>query len=174
FDWGVRSNLMQTDRNQSYYGQNSTYMIGELFRSLPYFGTYTEDGRYASTWVNAVNAQFNNPLVMVNEGLNRNVLSSLVGNAYFNLEILKGLKWNVTAGVNYLDNITRYFIPEVFVYNPKNGELVNRVGNSARSLTNSYGRQVLTTAYSTLTYNRTFGAHDLTLLAGASQEKFDD
>lgn len=175
FSWGIRSNILRTERNQSYYGSNSTNMIGELFRSMPYYGTYTADGRYASTWVNAVNAQFNNPLALVSEGLNRNNPNTIVGNAYFNLEILKGLKWNVTAGANYLDNLTEYFIPELFVYDPKSGVLKNRIGNSSRSLTNSYGRQLLTTVFSTLTYHKAFaGDHDLTVLGGVNQEKFND
>ena len=122
---------------------------------MPFDGTYTADGRYASTWVNAVNAQFNNPLAMVDNGLNRTTDNSVNGNAFFNLELIKGLKWNVTGGINYLDNLQERFIPELYVYDPKSGNLKNRMGNDSRSLSNLYSKSLLTTLYSTLTYNKT-------------------
>ena len=179
FDWGIHSNLINSVLNQSYYsgfGYNSTIgMLTELVRAMPFDGTYTADGRYASTWVNAVNAQFNNPLAMVDNGLNRTTNNSVNGNAFFNLELLKGLKWNVTGGINYLDNLQERFIPELYVYDPRSGDLKNRIGNDSRSLSNLYSKSLLTTFYSTLSYNKKIlRDHEITALVGFNREKYTD
>lgn len=174
FDWGVRTNLISNKRNKSYYIEG-TGVSRELMRALPFFGTYTADGKYASTWVNTVNTQFNNPLAILNEGLNQDKGNSAVGNVYFNFEILKGLKWNATGGVNYNDNFYERFIPELFAYDPKTGAVKNKIGNAPRSLTNTYSRSLLTTFYTTLTYTHTFHKdHDVTILGGFNQEKYTD
>jgi len=179
FDWGIHTNLINSSIDQSYYsgfGYNSSIgMLTELVRAMPFYGTYTPNGDYASTWVNAVNAQFNNPLAMVENGLNRTTNNSANGNVFFNLEIIKGLKWNVTGGVNYLDNMQERFIPELYVYDPKTEGLKNRIGNDSRSLNNLYSKSLLTTLYSTLTYNRTIATnHEITALVGFNREKYTD
>lgn len=175
FDWGIRSNFMNQTQHQSYYNGNTSGMLVELMRALPYYGTYTANGSYASTWVNAVNAQFNNPYAILNNGFNNNNGNSVVGNTYFNLDIIKGLKWNVTGGINYQDNLNQVFVPLLYVYNPKTELAVSQVGNSSRSLTDNWGKTLLTTLFSTLTYRKTFFTdHDLTIMGGYSQDRWNN
>lgn len=175
FDWGIRTSLGNRIQNQGFYNGGTTGWLRELMRAMPYFGTYTQDGSYASTWVPSKNNAFSNPLAIVNNGLNSNRGNTLIGNVFYNFEIVKGLKWNVTAGINYGDNSKELFTPELFVYNPETGALKNKIGNGQRSLTNEYSKSLLTTIYSTLTYNKIFQKnHSVTILGGYNQEKFND
>jgi TonB-linked SusC/RagA family outer membrane protein len=174
-DFGVNLNLIHQTQNQSWYNGNSNGMITEVMRALPMYGTYTSTGQYAGTWVNVINAQINNPYSMVNEGLNQGLGNIVQGSGFINVEPIKGLKWNMTGGVNYGDGQGMLFNPLVYVYNPLTGAQQNQVGNGppSRSLTNKYSNNLRTTLYSTLTYTKSIATnHDITALLGYNQEQY--
>lgn len=173
-DFGVNLNLIHQTQNQSWYG-GSNAMITEVMRALPMYGTYTSTGQYAGTWVNVINAQINNPYSMVDEGLNQGIGNVLQGSGFFNVEPIKGLKWNVTGGINYGDGQGTVFNPLIYVFNPLTGAQQNQVGNGppSRSLTDSYNNNLRTTIYSTLSYTKTIAKdHNITALAGYNQEQY--
>jgi TonB-linked SusC/RagA family outer membrane protein len=173
-DFGVNLNLIHKTQDQSWYG-GSNAMLGEVMRALPMYGTYTSSGQYAGTWVNVINAQINNPYAMVDEGLNRGIGNAMQGSGFFNVEPIKGLKWNVTGGLNYGDGQGEVFNPLIYVYNPLTGAQQNQVGNGplTRSLTDSYNNNMRTTLYSTLTYTKTLATdHNITALIGYNQEQY--
>jgi len=175
-DFGVNLNLLHWDQNQSWYNGGSNGMLSEVMRALPMYGTYTPTGQYAGTWVNVINAQVNNPYAMVDEGLNEGLYNTMQGSAFFNVEPLKGLKWNVTGGINYGDGQGQLFDPLIYVFNPLTGAQQSQVGNGSvtRSLTDSYSNNMRTTLYSTLTYTRTFARdHNITALLGYNQEQYN-
>ena len=176
-DFGVNLNLIHQTQNQSWYNGNSNAMLSEVMRALPMYGTYNSSGQYAGTWVNVINAQINNPYAMVDEGLNQNTGNVVQGSAFFNVELLKGLKWNVTGGLNYGDGQGELFDPLIYVYNPLTGAQQNQVGNGSitRSLTDKYNNNRRTTLYSTLTYTKTFATdHSITALLGYNQEQYTE
>ena len=174
-DFGINLNLIHQTQNQSWYNGSSSGMITEVMRALPMYGTYTSTGQYAGTWVNVINAQINNPYSMVDEGLNQGIGNVMQGSTFFNVEPVKGLKWNVTGGVNYGDGQGSVFDPLIYVFNPLTGAQQNQVGNGppSRSLTDSYSNNLRTTLYSTLSYTKTFATdHNITALVGYNQERY--
>ncbi len=174
-DFGINLNLLHWDQNQSWYNGGSNAMLTEVMRALPMYGTYTPNGQYAGTWVNVINAQVNNPYAMVDEGLNRGLYNTMQGSGFFNVEPIKGLIWNVTGGINYVDGQGQLFDPLVYVFNPLTEAQQSQVGNGSvtRSLTDSYNNNMRTTLYSTLTYTKTIAKdHNITALLGYNQEQY--
>jgi TonB-dependent starch-binding outer membrane protein SusC len=174
FKWGMDMSMMRDEMKQSWYG-GSQGMILELFRADPFYAAYTSNGQYGSTWVNAVNATFNNPYAMVKEGINSTAYDNLTGNIFGNYEIVKGLTWNVTGGVNYNPYFYKDFTPLIQVYNPLTLDPLSTMNNgNPASLTNTYYNSLELTFFSTLTYDRSFGQHAFKAMAGYEQETYAD
>ncbi|ULT29048.1 TonB-dependent receptor [Sphingobacterium sp. E70] len=139
---------------------------------MPYYGTYTSTGEYASTWVNSINAQFRNPLAMVNEGKNNSAYGNINTNVFLNYKLLEGLKFNVTAGINYSTNDNQLFVPKTLVYNPKTNTATSTMNASGPNASNSWDKTLYKTLFSSLTYNKTIAKdHDFTLAGIYSQEE---
>ncbi|MDR2272500.1 MAG: TonB-dependent receptor [Sphingobacterium sp.] len=169
-DIGVRSGIRYQDRKESFNGSGNLFT--ELYRTLPYYGTYTATGEYASTWVNSINAQFRNPLVMVNEGKNKSAYGNINTNIFLNYKLLEGLKFNITAGVNYSTNDNQTFVPKNLVYNPKTNTATSTMNASGPNASNSWDKTLYKTLFSSLTYNKTIAKdHDFTLAGIYSQEE---
>jgi len=169
-DIGVRSGIRYQDRKESFNGSGNLFT--ELYRTLPYYGTYTSTGEYASTWVNSINAQFRNPLAMVNEGKNQSAYGNINTNVFLNYKLLEGLKFNVTAGVNYSTNDNQTFVPKNLVYNPKTNTVTSTMNASGPNASNSWDKTLYKTLFSSLTYNKTIAKdHEFTLAGIYSQEE---
>lgn len=169
-DMGIRSGIRYQDRKESFNGSGNLFT--ELYRTLPYYGTYTSTGEYASTWVNSINAQFRNPLAMVNEGKNQSAYGNINTNVFLNYKLLEGLKFNVTAGVNYSTNDNQTFVPKNLVYNPKTNTVTSTMNASGPNASNSWDKTLYKTLFSSLTYNKTIAKdHEFTLAGIYSQEE---
>ena len=174
FDWGLRTGLRYQTQSQSYYNGGASGMLREVNRTLPFYGTYTSNGDYASTWVNAVNPNFQSPLVMVNEGKNFSSFHNLNASVFLNYEILKGLKWNVTGGAVYTSGDNQLFTPKVDIYNPLSLQKRSTMGASGPTASNYWDKNLYKTIYTSLTYKKLIAKdHDLSLAAIYSQEKND-
>jgi TonB-linked SusC/RagA family outer membrane protein len=85
----------------------------------------------------------------------------LIGNVYAEADILKSLRFRTTLGADYLNLKEDRFLPST---------LLQATGSNG--LGNSNSRyDVLWQTENTLTYNKSFGDHNLTLLAGQSAIK---
>lgn len=167
---GLRSGMRYETQDQSFNG--STNLFTELNRTLPFYGTYTADGKYAGTWVNSINTQFRNPLVMINEGKNNTALGIFNANAFLNYEIIDGLKFNITGGVNYTTTDNQTFSPKVNIYNPKTGTVASTMTAGGAKATNNWEKTLYNTLFTSLTYHKTIaGDHDVTAAAIYSQEE---
>ncbi|KIO75437.1 hypothetical protein TH53_20935 [Pedobacter lusitanus] len=181
FDWGLRTALRYQTQNQSYYNGGAggmlrevNRMLREVNRTLPFYGTYTASGDYASTWVNAINPNFQNPLAMVNEGKNYTSYYGLNASLFLNYEILDGLKWNVTGGANYWSQDNQLFTPKIDVYDPLTLQKKSTMGAAGPTANNSWEKNLYKTIYTSLTYKKTIARdHDFTLAGIYSQEKND-
>jgi len=174
FDWGLRTGLRYQTQTQSYYNGGAGGMLREVNRTLPFYGTYTSTGDYASTWVNAINPNFQNPLAMVNEGKNSTSYYNMNANIFLNYEIIKGLKWNVTAGATYWSDDNQLFTPKIDVYNPLTLQKKSTMGAGGPTESNSWEKNMYKTIYSSLTYKKVIADdHDFTLSGIYSQEKND-
>jgi len=168
-DIGLRSGVRYQDRKESFNGSGNLFT--ELYRTLPYYGTRTPTGEYASTWVKSPNTQFRNPLAMVNEGKNHSAYGNFNTNLFLNYKIIEGLKFNVTAGVNYSTNDNQTFTPRTPVYNPKTLTPTSIMNASGPNASNNWDKTLYKTLFSSLTYNKVFATdHDFTLAAIYSQE----
>lgn len=169
---GLRSGFRYETQAQTYNGTDN--MFYELNRTLPYYAPYTSDGHYGSTWVNAINTIFRSPMVMVNEGKNNNTLGIVNANAFLNYEIIKGLKFNVTGGLDYTMRDNQTFTPKVDVYNPKTLTVLSTMNASGSRASNNWNKTLYNTLYTSLTYHRRFAAdHDVTVAGIYSQEQSD-
>ncbi|MCW2263376.1 MULTISPECIES: SusC/RagA family TonB-linked outer membrane protein [Sphingobacterium] len=169
-DVGLRSGIRYQNRKESFNGSGNLFT--ELYRTLPYYGTYTSNGEYASTWVNSVNAQFRNPLAMVNEGKNHSAYGNFNTNVFLNYKILDGLKFNITGGVNYSTNDNQTFVPKTLVYNPKTLTVTSTMNASGPNASNNWDKTLYKTLFSSLTYNKIIAEnHDFTIAGIYSQEE---
>lgn len=175
FKWGMDMSMMRDDVKQSWYNGSSQGMLQELFRADPFYTAYTSNGQYGSTWVNAQNATFNNPYAMVNVGINSTAYDNLAGTLFGNYDIVKGLTWNVTGGVNYNPYFYKNFTPALEVYNPLTLAPLSAMNNGiAASVTNTSYNSLELTFFSTLTYDKSFGLHEFKAMAGYEQETYAD
>ncbi|WP_298708934.1 TonB-dependent receptor [Chitinophaga sp.] len=169
---GLRTGIRYEKYRESHNG--ATNLFTELNRTLPFFGTYTSDGEYAGTWVRSINTQFRSPLAMIYEGKNESVRGIFNGNAFLNYEIIKGLKFNVTAGADYSTYDNQTFLPKVNIYNPKTLTLATTMNAGGAKAFNDWEKTLYTTLFTSLSYNRVFAQdHDLTVMAIYSQEQSD-
>ncbi|OHX64119.1 SusC/RagA family TonB-linked outer membrane protein [Flammeovirga pacifica] len=91
------------------------------------------------------------------------------GNAKFTYELLKGLKLNANIGGSYSSGHTKWFTPTFDVYNG-NGEYNARASNPLNELRLTDTYSLRTIQEYTATYNKKWGKHSLSLLAGNTWE----
>lgn len=169
---GLRSGMRYEKVRESFNGAGNLFT--ELNRTLPFYGTYTASGKYAGTWVNSINTQFRSPLAMINEGKNISTLGIFNANAYLNYEIIDGLKFNVTGGVDYTTNDNQTFTPKVDIYNPKTEKVATTMTAGGAKASNSWDKTLYNTLYTSLTYQKTIAKdHDVSIAAIYSQEQSD-
>ncbi len=145
-------------------------LTGWVNRALPHYGTYLEDGRYASTWVPGGASQ--NSLAGALEGKNDLSKDEYVLNMSGIYEIIEGLKLTGMAAVTKNHDLRKIFRPEILIYNPKTFEgQAQGFGGSPLSAANSYNSRTRITLNARLDYAKTFGEnHNITLLAGFNQD----
>ncbi|MEZ2442857.1 SusC/RagA family TonB-linked outer membrane protein [Chitinophaga sp. RCC_12] len=169
---GLRSGFRYETSRQSFNGAGNLFT--ELNRTLPFYGTYTADGEYAGTWVNSINTQFRNPLAMINEGKNDAAINVFNGNAFLNYEIIDGLKFNLTGGIDYRNADNEIFTPKTDIYNPKTNQVASTMNAGGAKAQNSWEKNLYATVFTSLTYHKVIADdHDFTLAGIYSQEKND-
>lgn len=137
--------------------------VGHTLQAIPTLAKYDENnvGGYGGLYGDVVN--LNHPLGMVDDNLfdNRTNNLRLYMNAYLSLELLKGLKYklNVTPDFYFYD-----YSSYQGVYNF--GMTTNAVSTLSKTRTKT--RNVL--VENLVTYDRTFGDHKVSALAGYSYQ----
>ncbi len=101
--------------------------------------------------INAYNAQY-----VLDKNTYSSESNSLVGNAYAQWQILKGLKLKTSYGVNYLN------VENIEFLNPLHGGAATAGGRA----TNVHNRLRRSDWVSTLDYNKSFDKHNVNLLLG--------
>lgn len=91
--------------------------------------------------------------------ITRKVLASLYGE----LEILKGLKYKITGGVDYNVGSGDYFVGAI---------AIDGISKRSSILVQERPIELTTNLSHTLTYNRSFGNHNLNLLVGEEETNF--
>lgn len=130
-------------------------------RISPLLSVYNENGDFSVPQ----DGRLINPYASLfyNKDYNSNDLR-VVGNFWGNYEIIPGLNFRSSYGVNWLHNHTDQFIPSYNIIQPNQYNPVN-------SYTNSYGVDYTWLWENTLTYDRQLNDHHINLLAGVTAQK---
>ncbi|WBL23109.1 SusC/RagA family TonB-linked outer membrane protein [Zunongwangia sp. HRR-M8] len=156
-DWlRVGANLSTSVTNEDLvFNSSSNGIINYSVLSAPDLAAYTGDGEFQVQENNDLNIFFNNPLGMALSIDTDLIRKSFLGNTYLEADIIDGLKYRFEFGAN-----TEF--SEFDKYTPK-AEFLNTeeaVLNVRRQNWYSWNLKNL------LTYNKSFGKHNLNVLLG--------
>ena len=135
------------------------------FSTSPLTPVYDADGNYMSTVGSDWNVNDGNPYgtMMVNR-YSRTQGGTLDANVYAQVEPIKNLKFKTVFGVNYGASEYRSYTPE-YEFTPQNSNSVSKVNES-----NGHGLSMVWT--NTLSYDWTWGNHDLNALIGSEWSRY--
>jgi TonB-dependent starch-binding outer membrane protein SusC len=171
---GTSLSLTRGDRNSSredLTAEGDGSLIANAARSLPIDPIRNEEDGVLI----APKYGFNN-VFMDLERSSYNVLSNeILGSAYAEYELIKGLKVKATAAINDRNAFDNSFTKTIEFYNPNTGLIVSDPATSRSRFRKTWKSQNLTT-WVQATYERTIGSHYLKFLAGFNQEtsKYDE
>ncbi len=147
---------------------NGRNIIQNAFLMDPSLNYKNADGTYPLSYSQP--GMFANPNYyrVVTERQNPVKNTTLLVNAYAQYEIFKGLKYKISANVNTNNSVSRSFNPST-----AQGGLGSAPPQPA---TGSYATSTFLTwlAENTLTYEKSFGKHNIDLLAGYTAQKFNN
>lgn len=116
--------------------------------------------------VTAINER-TNPLAEQMLNKKYNYLTRLVANSYAEINFLKNFRYKINVGLSYNLSNNYFWRPKYEL-----GNLGNRSNNTATREENYYaGRNII--IENTLTFQKTFGSNNITLLAGHTTEQFN-
>lgn len=158
FSTGVRLNL------SSFKKENNKTNFGQIISSvLPVRTIFDDDGNFTGT--NPISGSLQrNPVADIQLRDDHDLVTNIIGNAYFEYELIQDLKikTNIGATLNYYKN-NQYqpgALPERI--------LNNNIGGFARVSTNQ-SKDIL--SETTINYYKKFGNHVIKLLGGFSAQK---
>ncbi len=157
------------DYDEPIYGTTGTIRTG--FRATPLHVPYLQDGRYGGSWV-PVGPQDVNPLPYTNSGQNNFERQYYTANLRAEFKILPELTLAGNFAANSRTDLRHRFWPEEYVYNPKTlvGTKVNYYNPRSTREDAAFVKEI--TAFTTLTYDKTFiDLHEVKAMVGYQQEE---
>ena len=148
-------NLASTETNQHVIREE---LFANMLKYLPTIGIYNPDGTY---FQNTQNSNYHNPVAILDNDLDNRKINNTLANATIKINLFKGLTYDASAS---------YQITEIKrnVYNKQASTL--KIGSNGFALRSEYAnRKKLFENY--LTYDNTFGQHQVKLLAGYSWQE---
>lgn len=157
---------------QNLYDENGGWgpnPVSAIVVSYPFFSPYNEDGTLAISKQIAANtpqdgALVENPVAIMKTNTNRNKNFRLFGNSFLTFDLAKGLQFKTMLGGDYRSELNEFYSPSyVGKYrtaapkSPESSESVLFVNNFISE--------------NTLNYDKTFGNHQIELLAGYTFQK---
>ena len=115
---------------------------------------------------NLVGAEIVNPLALLETDTDETRVDKFVGNVFGDLELIPGLKFRSSAGIDLAYIINDSYRPLFFL----NGAQLN---DNKTSVTKGIERYRTWQWDNTLTYTKKFGGHNLSILLGTSSQKTD-
>ena len=174
--FGTIINGSYWNRNQPSVDIDDSILTG-AGRSLPIHPNILSDGRYGDTWlVTPGHNVFRHPLAVNTESMQNNKSKRAMINLFAEYTLPLDIKYKVTYAVNSYDVNNHRFIPEIFIYNPKQPDVPRTLrfdppNRSAERVNNSNLDQSF---FQTLSWDKRNIAnkHNLNLLLGFSKESF--
>ncbi len=135
-------------------------IVQKASEASPLFSPYQADGSY-TRYVNSPGmVNYINPLARYELTVDDYKTTRILGNAFANYEVASGLTINGMAGIDMGKEMRQYFAPAFLN--------TNNISTGTSSAVENYSY----TAELSATYNRSFGNHNLELLAGYSAQSF--
>ena len=153
----IGQNLTYTHSNQSGIGTGNIYgnAMRGLLNTSPLFPVYNPDGSYAYS----KNPEEVNPVASIaNSNINKTIYDRIFGDIYGEATIIKGLKFRTDVGIDLSYNSTNS-------YTPQDSLSINNINAHSIAAQGLY-KNLTWNWDNTLTYQHSFGDHNLTLLVG--------
>ncbi|HWV67351.1 TonB-dependent receptor [Chitinophaga sp.] len=152
---------LKTDRKDSGGGSRGSSMISAAVSAPPTLTPYNDDGSYKVLAIAYpfVATDLINPLNFINEQRNTIKANLVLANAALMYKPVDGLTIKVMGGIENRDDRTDNYTTRNFVNSNGNASVVT---NQITSLLNE----------NTITYNKTFNRHSISVLAGFTYQDF--
>ncbi len=165
--FGLGTNIiLEYDENKPEFGGSRGGMIGRILQSVPTLAKYDESmkGGYGAQYGDVIN--FEHPLGIIDENLmrRRNNNAKIFANVYFSVEPVKGLKYKLNFAPDFQFHRYSSYTGLYDFGLAKNG--ITQVSDQQ-----SRSRNIL--LENLLTFDKTFGDHKVSLLAGYSYQVSD-
>ncbi|MDP2338805.1 MAG: SusC/RagA family TonB-linked outer membrane protein [Bacteroidota bacterium] len=151
--YGISLSIAQVNSNRA-----GTSALESMMDAPPNMPVKDANGNYNQ--FNRLGAVFNNPVAVVNDLLNNNEQFRLLGNAYGEWQIIKGLLFKSTLGEDIIFSDSRSYIPMT----------LNAGANVKGDASGSSDRTYTWLNENTLNYNTEFGKNKIGLLTGFTQQ----
>ncbi|HBG57845.1 MULTISPECIES: SusC/RagA family TonB-linked outer membrane protein [unclassified Proteiniphilum] len=140
--------------------------VSSSIKAAPVAPVYDETGLLLHTLPDFQRAQVWNPLIDIEARENHNIAENnrAAGNIYGEVDFLKNFNFKTTLSLDYAVAENREYSPIVYVYNPDLGEKENLTTNE--SLSQSKSTRTVAQGDYILSYQNSFGGHNLTATAG--------
>jgi len=149
----------------------TNYYFTRLMRVLPIFGTYTHDGRYASTVFGTPGRNtIENPIMLLKEGSYNNQIQRTLLKLYADYRLPFNVHYNINFGVDRQNAYTTNFVPYLVTYNPVT--LAPNNFNINPASTNWDNDNLNLNFYQTLNWDKRISDHSISLMAGESYNNF--
>lgn len=154
----IRNKLDGVRTQESSSGTSSAGVISAALRFEPVQGVYDEDGNYT---LKQVGDPHDNPIAVANERKNEDITDLFQGNAYAEMELLTGLKFRTTLGVQTTNRREGNYVTKKLVEGRNYG--------GSGSIATYKNTNVINENF--LTYQTTLNdQHNLDLMAGYSYQ----
>ena len=150
------------------YGGKGNFLYQILLVCPPNMPIYDEFGRYAGTGSESSKSQRDNPQGLIDNqwiSIDRN---EYFGNAFIEIEPINDLKFKYTSGINAQQESFESFALQYEQYDRFGNQSAVRVPGSLLSTRES--SLLNFTNWLQVAYSRSFGRHNLNLMAGINQE----
>jgi TonB-linked SusC/RagA family outer membrane protein len=174
--FGAIINGSYWDRNEPSVDIESSVLTG-AGRSLPIHPNILSDGRYGDTWlVTPGHNVFRHPVAVATESMQNNKSKRAMVNLFAEYTLPFDVKYKATYAVNSFDVYNHRFIPEIFIYNPKEPNVPKtlRFDPPNRSAQRANNNNIDQSFFQTLSWDgrNLADKHNLNLLLGFSRESF--
>lgn len=153
-NYGMAENYSNTGGKDSY---------SQALALLPYAPAYDDQGNILNTNRNGLSAH--NALLNIENATNEHVQYTVLSNAFADIKFTPWLKYNVKFGVQYTGTENGSF------YGPDYSNPFSAVGTAPLIGSNSHSKRLSWIVENLLTFNKSFGAHDLQVDALQSSQE---
>ncbi|HLZ87249.1 MAG TPA: TonB-dependent receptor [Puia sp.] len=169
------SSLTLNYSQRRYASRGSQDQFLSALSQSPMYGPILPDGsgRYVNSVFPSVQTPNKNPIAIARNALVNDKDYFIQSSLFLNVRIIKGLEWKTSGGFNFEYENIYDFKPVINQYNWFAGanDLPERTLDvNGQGLTETDNNTVYPVGYTQLTYARSFGSHNLKLLAGTQAE----